>query len=72
MPSLDSRVTQLEQRMTTSKVQPYLFLVGDTTEQGRANWEQQHSQPFPKDRPVVLFNIIQTTPGGDTPCKPKI
>lgn len=60
MPSLESRLSQLENRMTSDKVMPYLFLIGESIEQAQTEWAQANKQTFPTDRPCVLFTIISS------------
>ena len=59
MASIESRLKQLEQHMSSDKVMPYVFLVGDDLQTAQANCVQSNKQPFPADRPVVLFSIIK-------------
>lgn len=59
MPSLESRLNQLEQRMVDNTVKPYVFLVGDDIETAKTDWETKNCQLFPPDRNIVLFRIIK-------------
>jgi len=60
MPSIETRLNQLENRMTSDKVMPYVFLIGDDLQTAQTEWAQANKQSFPTDRPCVLFTIISS------------
>lgn len=70
MPAIKQRITELEQRLLPTQTTPYIFLVGDDRETAQADWETANKQPFPANRPCVLFSIIKPNRREDvTGCK---